>query len=163
PNSWVRVTARTASDGVLLTVEDNGPGMSAETLNRCMEPFFTTKPRAISTGLGLVLVGGIVRQAGGKAEISSEEGRGTTFRLWLPRAAPHDASRHSNGHARGMAIVELRDARLRSLIASELRQLGYTVGTNGSETPVDLAVCDAPAAGVDARKVVLVSDDKDRE
>lgn len=70
------------SDGVWVTVADTGGGIAQEQINRIFEPFYTTKEKG--TGLGLMIVQRIVRAHGGKIDIESHVGRGTTFRIWLP-------------------------------------------------------------------------------
>ena len=70
------------ADGVWVSVSDTGGGIPPEQINRIFEPFFTTKKRG--TGLGLMIVQRIVRAHGGRIELESHVGRGTTFRIWLP-------------------------------------------------------------------------------
>jgi signal transduction histidine kinase len=69
-------------DGVWVSVADTGGGIPQEQLNRIFEPFYTTKKTG--TGLGLMIVQRIVRAHGGRIELESHVGRGTTFRIWLP-------------------------------------------------------------------------------
>lgn len=75
---------------VCVSVHDNGPGMTPETLLRVFEPFFTTKPVGKGTGLGLSQVYGFARQSGGGAEIRSTSGKGAEIRLYLPPIAQVD-------------------------------------------------------------------------
>ncbi len=84
-----RITLRTGHDDktVWVEVEDTGQGISQEHLGRIFEPFFTTKPVGKGTGLGLSLSYGIVQKHGGRIEVASEVGKGTRFRVILPREA----------------------------------------------------------------------------
>lgn len=74
------------ADGVWVSVADSGGGISQEQINRIFEPFYTTKKKG--TGLGLMIVQRIVRAHGGRIELESQEGKGTTFRLWFPLHEP---------------------------------------------------------------------------
>jgi signal transduction histidine kinase len=78
-----------SGDGVVLAVEDDGPGIAREDLDRLFEPFFTTK--FTGTGLGLAISKALVEQHGGRIEVDSEQGRGTTFLVFLPVSGGADA------------------------------------------------------------------------
>ncbi len=118
---------------VVLEVSDEGCGMDEETRARAFEPFFTTKPRGKGTGLGLAMVYGIVTQSGGFVDCETAPGRGTTFRVYLPRSAedvaPAAASGPSAAALRGTQRVLLAedDDAVRAVTARALRSYGYTV------------------------------------
>ncbi|HSM15086.1 MAG TPA: ATP-binding protein, partial [Thermoanaerobaculia bacterium] len=78
----VRASGFAAENAIVIAVEDDGPGIAAESLARLFEPFFTTK--FAGTGLGLSISKSLTEQHGGRIEVSSEPGRGTTFLLVLP-------------------------------------------------------------------------------
>jgi PAS domain S-box-containing protein len=126
---------------VLLTVSDTGCGMDAATQTRVFEPFFTTKEAGKGTGLGLATVYGIIKQSRGHVTMASEPGRGTTFKIYLPRAEDPPgltACDRERPQARGGAEVVLLvedDGGVRDLCSAVLRRYGYTVlaAANGLE------------------------------
>jgi PAS domain S-box-containing protein len=126
---------------VLLVMTDTGCGMSEETQSHIFEPFYTTKELGKGTGLGLATVYGIVKQSGGCIWIYSEEGQGTTFKVYLPRVAnPQKEARVGGLRAeigRGTeTILVVEDAEaLRTLTKEFLSACGYTVleAANGDE------------------------------
>jgi PAS domain S-box-containing protein len=119
----------------VLSVGDGGSGMDRETLRHLFEPFFTTKALGKGTGLGLSSSYGIIRQSGGHIAVESEEGRGTTFRVYLPRVPPppETAAPPSSGlplalpdGAETILLAE-DDESVRILAAEVLRDHGFTV------------------------------------
>jgi len=117
---------------VLLTVSDTGVGMDAETRTRAFEPFFTTKAVGKGTGLGLPVVYGIVKESGGFVTVSSEPGRGTEFRIYLPAAegAPAPAPASEDGPVRGGAetiLLAEDEPAVREKVRELLENAGYRV------------------------------------
>lgn len=118
---------------VMLAVTDDGPGMDRATLDRVFEPFFTTKKRGLGTGLGLATVYGIVKQNDGFIDAQSEPGRGSTFRVYIPRhvaaAELTPAEAPSPLAARGSEVVLVveDDPMVLNLVTQMLEKSGYTV------------------------------------
>lgn len=117
---------------VRITVGDTGCGISAETMSRIFEPFYTTKPAGKGTGLGLAMVQGFVKQHQGWIEVESELGEGSTFAIYLPifsppgdRAGDETVDIMPRG-TETILIVE-QDARIQIEVAAMLRGLGYQV------------------------------------
>jgi hypothetical protein len=118
---------------VLLAVSDTGVGMSPEVRRRLFEPFFTTKGPGAGTGLGLATVFGVVKQTGGSIYVYSEEGAGTTFKIYLPAgahgSAHEQAAAPEPAAARGtetIMVVE-DDESVRELVRIILEANGYRV------------------------------------
>lgn len=123
----VRVEARLDPEQhvLRLSVIDDGPGMTEEVQRHCMEPFFSTKTRSGSTGLGLALVHGLVSAVSGRVEIQSELGKGTVFTLVLPVEEPHESA-HERAHTgRRKAAISVRDARMTSYLENLLGSEGF--------------------------------------
>lgn len=118
---------------VMLSVHDSGCGMDPEILANIFEPFFTTKSLGKGTGLGLATVYGIVNQNKGYIDVHSEQGKGTTFSIYLPchavapldKSKPVSAMESSHGH-KTILIVE-DEAHLLKALQTMLIKLGYTV------------------------------------
>src|SRR5262249_12331139 len=117
---------------VMTAVTDTGEGMDRETMARIFEPFFTTKEPGKGTGLGLATVEGIMPQSSGHIWVYSEPGRGTTFKIYLPRAngeAEHGASHVKSSPAAGQPVILLAEDEemLREMAEETLAESGYTV------------------------------------
>jgi two-component system, cell cycle sensor histidine kinase and response regulator CckA len=161
-----------SADYVLVEVSDTGTGIPPEIVDKIFEPFFSTKEVGKGTGLGLSTVYGIVKQTGGFVYVDSEAGKGTTFRIFLPRHHPHadaqidvvaldeaakalpvEAKPRTDLTGQGTILLVEDEDGLRSLNARGLRSRGYSVieASNGIEAmealekkngAVDLVVSD---------------------
>ncbi len=152
----------------LLVVSDTGLGMNKETQARIFEPFFTTKEVGKGTGLGLATVYGIVKQSGGNIWVYSEEGQGSTFKIYLPRVEGHiqpppplDVENSLPTGVETIMLVE-DDAGVRSLARRILEKQGYTLleAKNGAEAlqaaghhpgPIHLLVTDVVMPGMSGK------------
>lgn len=145
---------------ILLSVSDDGPGISPEIASRIFDPFFTTKPSGVGTGLGLSIVYGIVHQHGGEITFESQPGGGAKFLVELPvirpaegsPARPSPASLDRAGtRAPGRILVVEDEPTVAQLIADVLREEGHHVEavldsqdglTKLSRGEYDLVICD---------------------
>ena len=134
----IRTRVEAGGDGdaapwAVLEVADTGVGMDGATQGRVFEPFFTTKEDGRGTGLGLSVVYGIVSQSGGRVEVESEMGKGTTFRVLLPacsaycETAPPPSPALSLDGGNGTVLVVEDEDFVRALVREALRRQGYTV------------------------------------
>jgi PAS domain S-box-containing protein len=145
-------------DYVVVAIADTGAGMTREVRDKLFEPFFTTKEKGKGTGLGLPSVYGIVKQSGGFVWVYSELGKGTTFKIYLPRATEvrvpgaSTPQRNRTVGAETILLVE-DDDEVRQVASRILRRNGYRVleAGNGADAlrvcegehdPVDLIVTD---------------------
>jgi signal transduction histidine kinase len=152
-----------AGDYAMIEVADTGAGMAPEIAQRIFEPFFTTKGVGKGSGLGLSMVYGFIKQSQGHINVYSEPGIGTTFRLYLPRAAVEGELSVISGPAAetvsgtGETVLAVEDnASLRRVVVRQLREMGYRVLEADSAAsalavldrePVDLLFTDVVMAG----------------
>jgi PAS domain S-box-containing protein len=157
----------------LLAVTDTGTGMTAEVQARAFEPFFTTKGVGRGSGLGLAVVHGIVEQTGGRIELYSEPGIGTSFKIYFPSVvdAPPKKSSRPGGvpvagalHGSGTILLVEDEDQVRRLARLILEKHGYKVfeARSGEDAirvidlysgPLDLLVTDVVMPGIDGRDV----------
>jgi two-component system cell cycle sensor histidine kinase/response regulator CckA len=159
-----------AGEYVMLAITDSGAGMTEEIKARIFEPFFTTKGAGQGTGLGLSSCYGIIKQSGGHIDVYTELGRGTTFKIYLPRVEGLAGTRVQRPETpepvRGTETILLveDDPALRDMATMLLRRLGYTVfpAANGLEAlamhsgetgHVDLLLTDVVMPHLDGREL----------
>jgi len=141
-----------AGNYVMIAVSDNGTGIPLAVRDRVFDPFFSTKGVGKGTGLGLSMVYGFVKQSGGHIEVYSEEGRGSTFRLYLPQAEAHHPQQiaagapavGTEGGDETILVVE-DDPLVRAYVNTQLQSLGYTTLSAGNGVEA-LAIVDGGAA-----------------
>lgn len=143
----VEVSGRT---WIHIGVSDNGTGMSEDVRRRALEMFFTTKSRGLGTGLGLALVRKVAERCGGRVEIESEVGKGTTVTMIIPAALSAEQSRAA-GNARSAAIT-LKDGRAAAIIQHVLEVSGATVRSDADPARANVWVVDSTLA---VRKATL--------
>ncbi len=155
---------------VLLAVSDTGVGMDAVTQAHLFEPFFTTKEKGRGTGLGLAMVYGIVKQSGGYIWLYSEPGKGSSFKVYLPRVedavraqAPAEAAKEGLQGWETVLLVE-DEAALRTMVRRVLESNGYRVleARHGDDAlqvveqhvgPVHLLLTDVVMPGMSGREL----------
>jgi PAS domain S-box-containing protein len=157
---------------VLLSITDTGLGMTQEVMQHIFEPFFTTKGVGVGTGLGLSTVYGIVKQAGGWIWVYSEPGKGSTFKVYLPRvggapeplSAPVSAAETLRGTETVLVVEDQPE--VRRLTLAVLRNHGYRLleAANGSQAlslceqypePIHLLITDVVMPGMTGRELAM--------
>jgi hypothetical protein len=159
-------------DYVAIRVSDTGVGMPPDVLAKAVDPFFTTKPAGMGTGLGLSMIYGFARQSRGHLRMESRVGHGTTVELYLPRAlqgaidlsVPTVATPRGQGEA--ILVVE-DDATVRLIINDVLEELGYKVLLASdaraaipmlqSDQKIDLLVSDVVLPHVNGQKLAEIA------
>ena len=162
-----------AGDYVAISVADTGTGMPAEVLQKVFDPFYTTKPLGQGTGLGLSMIYGFIQQSRGHVVIDSEEGRGTTIQLFLPRhqgameeVAPAGDEAAPSGAGETVLVIE-DDPAVRLLVMQVLEELGYrgietadgrqAVPILESSRHIDLLISDVGLPGLNGRQLAEIA------
>ncbi len=159
-------------DYVVVSVSDTGTGMPPDVLAKAIDPFFTTKPVGVGTGLGLSMVYGFAKQSHGHLRIYSELGQGTTIKLYLPRALQEaveqnvPAAEISRGQGETILVVE-DDTTVRLIINDVLEELGYhvlvapdarqAVPMLTSDQRIDLMVSDVIMPHINGRELAEIA------
>ena len=151
---------------------DTGTGMSPSTIDKVFEPFYTTKPVGQGTGLGLSMIYGFARQAGGHIRIYSEPGQGTTVKLFLPRFEGETGSvvisKAVTPHGAGETVLIVEDdPSVRLIVVDVLKELGYgaieavdgpaAIPVLQSSQRIDLLITDVGLPGLNGRQLAEIA------
>lgn len=152
-----------AGQYVMLVVTDTGHGISHDVIGHVFEPFFTTKEAGKGSGLGLSVVYGFVKQSGGHIRVYSEQGEGTAFKLYFPRAIGKEEETQMNPSSKKIVggheviLVVEDDSMVREYVVAQLKSLGYRLieASSGPEavdilkqgTEIDLLFTDVVMPG----------------
>ena len=164
-------TETKVGEHVMFAITDTGSGMTKETQEHLFEPFFTTKSIGSGTGLGLAMVYGAVKQNGGSIEVYSETDKGTTFKIYFPKAAGESSAmpliRPTDEMPTGQETILLVEdnSLVLEFSRSVLNMLGYRVlsATSGEDAVkisdsytdiIDLLITDVVLTGIDGRELV---------
>lgn len=166
PEGGTLVFAVAARDGlVCLRAEDDGEGIAPEDVERVFEPFFTTKGPGAGTGIGLATVQRVVQQAGGRVEVSSRPGQGTTFEICLPASdvtpvalTSHEPCATSPGEGRVLVVED--DVAVRAILREELTEAGYDV-VDTSDAGATLQLSEETLRSIDVLVTDIVLPDDD--
>jgi PAS domain S-box-containing protein len=163
-----------AGQYVAIAVTDTGIGMPPDIIAKVFDPFFTTKPLGQGTGLGLSMLYGFIKQSEGHVKIYSEVGKGTTFKLYLPRlreelgadssdSAVLEQLRQFNAEQGETVLVVDDEAAVRMLVTETLQELGYkaieaaeskaALRVIESDVRIDLLVTDVGIPGLNGRQI----------
>ncbi len=166
------ITTQTRGEIICIGVQDNGPGIPPENIQRIFDPFFTTKEVGKGTGLGLSLCYGLIKEHGGNITVTSQPGAGATFTIELPAtagtsAADKNVSDHEpsvnpkEGAGKTVLLVDDEEMLL-EMIRDDFRRHGYTVLTAGNGEaalrelhgqPIDAICCDIKMPGLNGRQL----------
>jgi signal transduction histidine kinase len=168
----IKIITGVANHHVSIAIQDNGPGISKENLQRIFNPFFTTKEVGKGTGLGLSICYGIIKEHGGNIVPSSEHGEGATFTITLPifhlvgettgSSRPAETPTHNPHEGQGKKVLLIDDEdSLLQMMREELNRHGYeiSIASDGKEglsqikrNHFDFAFCDWKMPGVNGRQ-----------
>ncbi|MDE1147092.1 MAG: response regulator [Azospirillaceae bacterium] len=151
-DGWAEVVALpfdTVRPHVVLEVEDEGHGMSAEVMARLFEPFFTTKGKGRGTGLGMPVVYGIVKAHGGGLTVMAREGAGSLLRVILPVGGPVSAPVPGLAAGSSAAPRLVPPRRLRILVVDDAAEMGDMLLEGLSRRGHEVAICETPAEALE--------------